>query len=81
MLLIKDTEVLEGFAGALGIYFTRIIISDYLLHKPYMLIGIAWFVSWYIRKITINYYINWKRLHKQRKMNELTTNQNRFNNN
>ena len=36
MLLIKDTEVLEGFAGALGIYFTRIIISDYLLHKPFL---------------------------------------------
>ena len=62
MLLLSKVEILEGFAGALGLYFTKILLTDHLMHKPYMLIGIVWFITWYIRKVSVNLYKNRKNI-------------------
>tara|TARA_B100000029_G_scaffold509086_1_gene597475 strand:+ start:1208 stop:1444 length:237 start_codon:yes stop_codon:yes gene_type:complete len=62
MLLISNVEILEGFAGALGLYFTKLVLTDHLNHKPYMLIGIVWFITWYIRKVSVNLYKNKKNI-------------------
>ena len=57
MLLLSDTELLEGFSGATGFILFSVFLRNYLSLNPNFELFVAWILVWYFRKIIGNIYI------------------------
>ena len=58
MILLNDTELLEGFTGAIGFILFNVFLRNYLSVDPTLELFVAWGIVWYFRKMINNIYIH-----------------------
>lgn len=64
ILLIDDTQIIEGIIGGLGTAFSSLLFKRYLKVSMFLAIVLAWMLTWFLRKIIVNVYTDYKR-HKK----------------
>jgi hypothetical protein len=65
ILLIDDTQIIEGIIGGLGTGFSSLLFKHYLKINMFLAIILAWMLTWFLRKIFINFYNEYKKHKKQ----------------
>lgn len=64
ILLIDDTQIIEGIIGGLGTAFSSLLLIRYLKVSMFLAIVLTWMLTWFLRKIIVNVYTDYKR-HKK----------------
>lgn len=59
-MVLTDTQIVEGVAGALSWGIFWIYLRKYLQLNPYIEAAISWILVWICRKIVLYYYIKSK---------------------
>ncbi len=57
MLLLSDSELLEGFSGGIGLVLFHYLTTKNTSHSVMIGLFVAWSFVWYFRKIVDNIYI------------------------
>ena len=70
MMLLNDTELLEGIIGASGFIVLKILMN-YVNMNPRFELFVAWAAVWYFRKISLNIYKS--KIKKRREMIKIST--------
>ena len=65
MLILKDKEFVEGIIGGIGWIISVLFIRKGFTNNvnTFLLSFISWALLWYIRKIGINLYNQYKKIH------------------
>jgi hypothetical protein len=64
ILLIDDTQIIEGIIGGFGTAFSSLLFKRYLKVSMFLAIVLAWMLTWFLRKIIVNVYSEYKK-HKK----------------
>ena len=61
ILLINDEQLIEGIIGAFGTAMNALIFKYIFKLNMFLSILLAWFSTWFLRKIIINFYRTMKK--------------------
>ena len=64
ILLIDDNQIIEGIIGGFGTAFSSILFKRYLKISMFLAIVLAWMLTWFLRKVIVNVYTDYKK-HKK----------------
>ena len=63
IVILTDEDIAEGIIGMIGLIGTAYILNRIISAPPFIIGGMAFFISWYLRRIGVNIYHYFKYNH------------------